>query len=191
MKTALSLTIFTIISIALVSYTKNITQQQISENIRANTLEKIHEIISPTQHDNDILQSKKEKSVFLHDITQTITIYRATKNNQLVGLIIKHTYPKGYSGNILLLTGVDTKQKILGVRVIEHQETPGLGDRIETIKSNWIKSFNGLSLKNPKIWKVKKDGGSFDAFTGATITPRAIVNANYELLIKISNNELK
>jgi electron transport complex protein RnfG len=77
------------------------------------------------------------------------------------------------------MMGVDTEGKILGVRVISHQETPGLGDRIDERKSDWIFKFTTLSLDNPKVgqWKVKKDGGYFDQFSGATITPRAVVNA--------------
>ena len=86
---------------------------------------------------------------------------------------------KGYGGDIRLLLGVDADGRLLGVRVLSHAETPGLGDKIETAKSGWALGFDGLSLGNPPVdrWKVKKDGGRFDQFSGATITPRAVVAA--------------
>jgi len=88
------------------------------------------------------------------------------------------TARKGYSGEIRLLLGIDENGKLLGVRVLKHTETPGLGDKIEVNRSDWITRFNGLSLGNPPEaqWAVKKDGGPFDQFAGATITPRAVVN---------------
>jgi electron transport complex protein RnfG len=91
------------------------------------------------------------------------------------------------------LTGIDIDGELLGVRVIGHKETPGLGDKIETRKSDWIKGFSGLSLSNldKSLWKVKRDGGSFDQFTGATITPRAIVSAAYQILEYFEKNEIK
>jgi electron transport complex protein RnfG len=78
-----------------------------------------------------------------------------------------------------VLIGVDTKGTLLGARVIRHKETPGLGDKIELAKSKWIRDFEGKSLESPppEKWAVKKDGGVFDQFAGATITPRAVVKA--------------
>jgi electron transport complex protein RnfG len=98
---------------------------------------------------------------------------------------------KGYSGAITLLLGINAKDKsIKGLRVVQHHETPGLGDKMETRKSNWVRGFNGKSLGNPDIeqWQVKKDGGDFDQFTGATITPRAIVNAARSTLLYAQEN---
>ncbi len=78
-----------------------------------------------------------------------------------------------------MLVGIYNDGTLAGVRVINHKETPGLGDKIDASRSDWIKQFEGLSLENPSSakWKVKKDGGAFDQFTGATITPRAVVRA--------------
>jgi electron transport complex protein RnfG len=86
--------------------------------------------------------------------------------------------PNGYSGPIKLLVAVRTDGTLGGVRVVAHKETPGLGDKVEESRSDWILSFNDKSLSKPALagWKVKKDGGQFDQFTGATITPRAIVS---------------
>ncbi len=91
---------------------------------------------------------------------------------------------QGYNGEIRLLIGIDEQQRISGVRVTQHQETPGLGDDIERNRSDWITQFNGLGLASlpPGGWAVTKDGGQFDAFTGATITPRAVVNAVHQAL---------
>ncbi|MTC59053.1 electron transport complex subunit RsxG [Providencia rustigianii] len=106
-------------------------------------------------------------------------LYIARKNGQPVAAALESTAPDGYSGAIHVLVGADFKGTVLGVRVTEHHETPGLGDKIETRISNWITHFSGKKIESDKDphWAVKKDGGDFDQFTGATITPRAVVNA--------------
>ena len=107
------------------------------------------------------------------------------KQNQPVAAIFTATTPDGYSGNIRLVVGINADQTLAGVRVLTHKETPGLGDWIDAEKSDWILSFSGKSLQNPKDtgWAVKKEGGEFDQFTGATITPRAVVVAVKKVLI--------
>jgi electron transport complex protein RnfG len=112
-------------------------------------------------------------------------VYRARKQNQPVATIFQVTAPDGYSGNIRLLVGVNSDQSLAGVRVLAHKETPGLGDKIEIEKADWIKQFTGKSLINPSEsqWAVKKDGGEFDQFSGATITPRAVVNQTKRVLV--------
>tara|TARA_R110002012_G_scaffold91312_5_gene222479 strand:- start:2582 stop:3217 length:636 start_codon:yes stop_codon:yes gene_type:complete len=99
---------------------------------------------------------------------------------------------QGYNGEIRLLIGIDEHQRISGVRVTQHQETPGLGDKIERRRSDWITEFNGLGLANlpSKGWAVEKDGGHFDAFTGATITPRAVVRAVHKTLQYVAETPL-
>ena len=118
-------------------------------------------------------------------------MYLATKNNTPITAIFEVTTLNGYSGAITLLVGVNAKQKnVSGLRVVNHKETPGLGDKMETRKSNWVMDFNGKSLANPELndWQVKKDGGYFDQFTGATITPRAIVNVVKSTLLYAQDN---
>jgi len=107
-----------------------------------------------------------------------VTIYRARKNGVVNGAVFQVS-GHGYAGDIVVLIGVDANGRMLGARVIKHIETPGLGDKIEIAKSKWILSFNGKSLGEPPAeqWGVKKDGGIFDQFAGATITPRAVVKA--------------
>lgn len=106
-------------------------------------------------------------------------VYIAEKNGTPVAAVMEATAPDGYSGAIQLLVGVDFNGTVLGTRVTEHHETPGLGDKIERRFSDWITHFSGKSIQgaNDSRWAVKKDGGDFDQFTGATITPRAVVNA--------------
>lgn len=106
-------------------------------------------------------------------------IYIAEQDGTPVAAVLEATAPDGYSGAIQLLVGADFNGTILGTRVTEHHETPGLGDKIELRLSDWITGFSGKKIQgdNDSHWAVKKDGGDFDQFTGATITPRAVVNA--------------
>ena len=103
-------------------------------------------------------------------------LYTAKKDDKVTGFIFHYYTHKGYSGDIELLTGTDRDGTVRRVQVLKHQETPGLGDQVEESKSDWLKSFRGKSLSNA-TFKVKKDGGDFDSFTGATITPRAVTEA--------------
>jgi len=109
---------------------------------------------------------------------------RADGTEGPLALLVPVVAPDGYSGPIRLIVGVHRDGRLTGVRVLEHRETPGLGDRIEARKSDWIESFRGRALGDPPAegWTVKPDGGAFDAFTGATITPRAVVRAVYRAL---------
>lgn len=106
-------------------------------------------------------------------------IYIARKDETPVAAVIEATAPDGYSGAIQLLVGADFNGTITGTRVTEHHETPGLGDKIELRITRWITAFSGKKIdgETDPHWAVKKDGGEFDQFTGATITPRAVVNA--------------
>ena len=140
----------------------------------------LQQVIPARLYDNDILDDKLDIPVEGEAMAgkSVITVYRASKQNQPTGFAYQIT-GFGYAGAIEIMLGVDTSGKILGTRVISHSETPGLGDKIEIKRNNWIESFTGLSLgaPPPEKWKVKKDGGQFDQFTGATITPRAVVRA--------------
>ncbi|CAC9461083.1 Electron transport complex protein RnfG [uncultured Gammaproteobacteria bacterium] len=190
-KAGFLLLVFSLASVFFVSLVQDSTQEQIKYNEEQLLLKRLGELVQG--YDNNILQDKILKEVNLHGIKQTLSIYPAKKNNRIFAYLIEHTYPKSYNGNIRLLTGIGSDKKLLGVRVIAHKETPGLGDKIETKKSNWIKQFRGLSLSNltKKQWGVKRDGGTFDAFTGATITPRAVVNATYQVLVLFNTKDFK
>jgi H+/Na+-translocating ferredoxin:NAD+ oxidoreductase subunit G len=141
----------------------------------------IAEVIPASIHDNDMV----------HDVItvpdgdgQTIKVYRARQGQQ-VSAVAYEFVAHGYSPTpIRLIMGIDKDGHILGVRVLSHAETPGLGDKIEAKKTHWILAFSGKSLDNPgaKGWHVKKDGGDFDQFSGATITPRGVVKGVYAAL---------
>lgn len=182
LKSGALLFVFTVVSIFFVSLTQINTKDIIIYNEKQLLIQRLGELVSG--YSNDILADKYSKTLKLHGVVQNINIYPVKKNHKIFSYLIEHTYPNGYNGDIRLLTGVGIDKKLLGVRVITHKETPGLGDKIELKKSNWIEQFFGLSLLNPvkKKWKVKRDGGIFDTFTGATITPRAIVTATYQVL---------
>ena len=172
--------IFAIVATTMVAYTEQNTRQQIKENERQALLDAINILIPQEQYDNAILQDTillpATESLGTEEPTQ---VFRARKQNQPVAVILTVVAPNGYSGRIKMLVGIYNDGTLAGVRVINHKETPGLGDKIDASRSDWIKQFEGLSLENPSSakWKVKKDGGAFDQFTGATITPRAVVKA--------------
>ena len=117
-------------------------------------------------------------------------VYRARLGGEPVAAVFNSIAPDGYSGSIHLLVGVYVDGSLAGVRVVKHSETPGLGDGIEKRKSDWIDIFDGKSLANPGAngWRVKRDGGVFDQLTGATITPRAVVEAVHNTLLYYQRN---
>jgi electron transport complex protein RnfG len=111
-------------------------------------------------------------------------VHRARKAGAPVAVVLAAVAPDGYNGDIKLVVGITYEGDVSGVRVIAHRETPGLGDGIEEARSDWILQFKDRSLVSPppEGWKVKRDGGIFDQFTGATITPRAVVRAVHKCL---------
>lgn len=133
------------------------------------------QVIPQAMHDNDLWS---DKLTLQQDEKTQVTYYLARKGGEVVAAAFEQT-TSGYSGTIRLLIGVDNNGAILGVRVLGHSETPGLGDKIDAAKSDWVLGFDGKTLDEPAAdkWKVKKDGGAFDQFSGATITPRAVVSA--------------
>jgi len=148
-----------------------ITQRQ-QEDLRAS----LSEVLPAQYYDNNLL----DQPLQLTDSQgHPVTVYRGLLNGKVNAFAWEIRSDKGYSGEIRLLLGMHANGEILGVRVLNHAETPGLGDKIEVSKSDWILQFSGLSLDNLPLekWKVKKDGGQFDSFSGATITPRAVVGA--------------
>ena len=124
--------------------------------------------------------------------TKPHPVYVARKGNTVSGYIVESVAPDGYSGSIRLLTGVSVSGEVQRVEVLEHHETPGLGDKIDRNKGNWLDSFTHKHLQNEtdSSWAVKKDGGQFDSFTGATITPRAIVKQLKNVLLLVQHPEL-
>lgn len=155
------------------------TKEPIAESQRQAEEKALLQVIGDTPFDNDLLNDLISLDSSMADSLNTQGSARVIRNgDKIQGFIFPAVAPDGYSGDIGLVVGVDIEGNLLGVRVVEHRETPGLGDKVDTQKSDWILQFSGLSLENPveTRWAVRKDGGQFDAFTGATITPRAVVN---------------
>jgi len=193
--TAILLGIFAIAGTGMVAYTFDKTDERIADNEREALLESLHAIVPPALHDNDLpADAITVTSKELLGSAKPVTVYRARKDGQPVAAIFTPIAPDGYNGAIKLLVAISYQGDIFGVRVISHHETPGLGDAIDTDKSDWVKDFKGHSLGNPGElgWHVKRDGGDFDQFTGATITPRAVVKAVYNSLqyFKLHKDEL-
>ncbi len=143
------------------------------------------QILPKNLYDNDLLKDAIRHSAGgeLGNRDETL-IYRARLSNKASAVIMQVTAPDGYSGDIKLLVAIKADGEVLGVRVLDHRETPGLGDYIDIVHSNWIRNFDAQSLKktNDEDWRVKKDGGQFDFVTGATITPRAVIKAVHKAL---------
>jgi electron transport complex protein RnfG len=176
---------FGILGALLVSATEVRTRGVIQHNERMSLLSQLHELVPQTQVDNDFLR---------HPLTlddpdllgaRDTRAYLGVRQDALAAVVFEATIPNGYAGPIQMLVAVGDNGVLKGVRVVSHSETPGLGDKIELERSDWVLSFDGKSLGNPDVsrWKVKKDGGAFDQFTGATVTPRAIVESIRKVLL--------
>ncbi len=187
----LFLWIFAVVGTGFVAVTEQMTRDSIVENERRVLLRNLYALLPADEHDNDIATDTKAlPPSTLLGTEQQSTVYRARLKSEPVAAIFNSIAPNGYNGKIHLLIGVYRDGSLAGVRAIKHQETPGLGDVIELAKSDWVLDFNGKSLSNPQTegWAVKKDGGVFEQFTGATITPRAIVAAVKNTLVYYHQN---
>lgn len=188
---AMILGLFGLVGTGSVALVNALTQERIANNQTAMRLARLHEVLPEERFDNEILSDTVVLPAGMLCRGNETIIYRARKNGEPVAAVFQATTPDGYSGNITLLVSVGMDGKVLGVRPLEHKETPGLGDAIEASRSDWILSFNGRSLEDPKLrgWAVKKDGGQFDQFTGATITPRAVVNVVKQVLLYFNSKK--
>lgn len=177
-KNAKILMIFAVVCTAIVGTVHLLTKDRIKEQEKQQLKAQLNAIVPVSNHDNamfsDCLISPQQ-----HDSPFVEVIYRARKNDQPIAAALKTVAPDGYNGKITLLVAVNIDGSVSGVRTLSHNETPGLGDKIETRKSDWITLFTGKKVldESDSRWAVAKDGGMFDQFTGATITPRAVVKA--------------
>lgn len=150
--------------------TQAVIEQRLAEDLQVS----LSQVIPASLHENNLLDNR----ISIQYQDRDVIVYQGIKNDKTTAVAYSVS-SQGYAGEIVLMMGINAEGEILGVRVISHAETPGLGDKIEVAKDDWIFSFNDLSFKKlaKDKWKVKKDGGNFDQFSGATITPRAVVNA--------------
>lgn len=185
LKNSLVLGLFAIATVGLVALVQQATASRIATSEREAQVRALTEILPTESYDNHLL----DNPIQVHDPIllgnkRPQPAYIALKDGQPSALILRVTAPDGYGGAIQLLVGIRADGQLAGVRALSHKETPGLGDKIELAKSQWIRSFEGKSLSDPNEdgWAVKKDRGSFDQFAGATITPRAVVKATHKAL---------
>lgn len=180
-RNSLLLALFAVLTTGVIAGTWLGTQERIAEARRAAEQKALFEIVPPSRHDNDLLEDTVQVGPgdSLLRLREDKKIYVARQQGDVVAVILPVNAPDGYSGNIELIVGVNRDGSVAGVRALQHRETPGLGDKVDRKKSDWILDFEQRSLENPRPeqWAVRKDGGVFDAFTGATITPRAVVTA--------------
>ena len=187
--TTLLLGLFAASGTGIVAWVHSGTEARIVENRVAMTRMRITQVLEGLDYDN--------APVADHTLVgdprlggEDLPVWLARRGNEVVGLALSAIAPNGYNGSIHLLIGIDADGNVLGVRVTRHRETPGLGDDIEADRSDWIHGFRSRSLGNPPLeqWRVRKDGGMFDQFTGATITPRAVVQALRNALVYFQEN---
>ncbi|QYJ87762.1 electron transport complex subunit RsxG [Shewanella mesophila] len=177
---------------ALVAMVNHLTFEQIKEQQDLELMRTLHQIIPDELHDNALI----EHCILIHNeaalgIDEPLPAYIATRQQEPVAIAIETIAPNGYNGQIELIVAIDINGEILGVRTLNHNETPGLGDKIDLRKSTWVTAFSGQEINdnNDSDWAVKKDGGQFDQFTGATITPRAYVGAVKRTLLYFNANK--
>lgn len=192
-KSGVTLAVIAAICTSLVA----ITWQLTAERIEANKKEWLERSLQPALAGLFFDSSVTESMLMIpppHELpgSGTAIIYRVYAGEKPVAALFVVSARDGYAGPIRLLIGIAMDGTVTGVRVLEHRETPGLGDRIETTKSDWVLQFDGHSLLDPEParWALKGDGGDFDQLTGASVTPRAIVNAVKQTLTYFDANRV-
>lgn len=185
---------FAVVGTALLAATYLVTRPIIAETEKQAKLALVGQILPKDLYDNDILKD----AALLPPATELGTsdaapVLRATREGKPAAAVLEVIAPDGYSGKIKMIVAIKADGQVSGVRVIAHNETPGLGDYIEIAKNRWIRIFEGKSLSNyaDQDWKVKKDGGRFEHMAGATVTPRAVVKAVHKSLKYFAQNEDK
>ena len=190
-KNGLTLALIAAVCSGLVAATYSLTHDRIEDNRRAYLEQQLKPALADVFFDGDVTES----AVVLkapHDLpgNDDAVIYRVYAAGEPVAALFIVTARNGYSGPIRLLLGVDMNGVVTGLRILEHRETPGLGDKIDEDKSDWVNQFPGRSLGDPPIdgWQIRNDGGDFDQLTGATVTPRAVIQAVRETLVYFAEN---
>jgi Na+-translocating ferredoxin:NAD+ oxidoreductase subunit G len=177
---------FAVFGALLVAVTWESTEERIAANERAFLLRSLADVLPPNGYDNAVHEDAiTVRHPELLGTPAPVTVYRARLRNRPVAVVMTPVAPGGYSGPIRLLVGILADGTVSGVRVVAHRETPGLGDKIEVERDDWILGFAGRRLGDPprESWAVRRDEGVFDQFTGATITARAVVSAVRDALV--------
>ena len=190
-RAGITLAVCVLIAIIALSLTHRLTKNRIALTQHQWLTNNLKAVLPEGPYDNDPLQSMHTIKAAALGSDQAVEVYPVYKNQKPYAVVLTVVAPDGYNGAIELLLGLTADGKIIGARVTNHEETPGLGDDLELKRSDWINDFSNKSLKNTtsKNWNVRKEGGSFDAFTGATITPRATVHAIFRALNWYERNQ--
>lgn len=191
MKSGATLAMIAAVCTALVAATYELTAERIAANELALLEQSLQPALSGTIYDSGVSESRLVLPQ-PHGLpgSGAAIIYRVFSDDEPVAALFVVSARDGFSGAIRLLVGIDVDGAVTGVRVLEHRETPGLGDRIEAARSDWILQFDGHSLRQPEIagWAIRSDGGQFDQLTGASITPRAVIKAVRDTLVYFDTN---
>src|SRR3989304_6106413 len=158
------LTLFCLVAAAALAKVDDITKGPIAEQERLKTVTALKAVLPAFNNDIDkdakdvgVGQDKKGRDV-------KIKFYTGKMDESQVGTAFQVIAPDGYSGDISILMGVGPDGKVSGIEIISQKE-------------EWKNQFNGRSIDDGPRLAVKKDGGEIDQFSGATISPRAVVNA--------------
>lgn len=190
-QSAVSLAVVAAICTALVALTYNLTRHRIAANEQSWLEKSLLPAIPGVSYDGDLTSSPLTiPPASGLPGSDAATIYRVLDDGAVVAAVFVVTAPDGFVGPIRLLIGVRPDGSITAVRILEHRETPGIGDLIDQSRTNWVDQFTGRSLTSPitELWKIERDGGEFDQLTGASISPRAVVNAVRETLLYFDEN---
>ncbi len=183
-RAALSLTLLGLLAALLLGGVDRLTREPIAAAEERRALATLTALVPPESFNNDPVTDRIEQPISGFD--RPATVHRARRDGEPVALIFDVTTPRGYSGDIRLLVALDPEGNVKGVRVLNHRETPGLGDKIEVQRSDWIRQFTGRSLGDPPAqrWASRRRGGEFDTLTAATVTTDAVIDAVRRALLK-------
>lgn len=189
MKGGLTLASIAAICTTLVATTYFFTKDRIAANEQAWLEKRLAPALAGLSFEGSITESKLVIPA-PHELPgrDDVIVYRVYADEKPVAALFAVTAPDGYSGPIRILLGLSYEGAVTGVRILDHRETPGLGDKIVSSKSDWVYQFDGRSLRDPELeyWAIKRDGGQFDQLSGASVTPRAVIKAIRQTLLYFS-----
>jgi len=190
-KSGVTLAAIAAICTSLVALTYHLTADRIAANDKALLEQSLHPALSDLFYDSGVSESRLVLAP-PHDLpgNDEAIIYRVYANDEPVAALFVVTARDGFAGNIRILLGVDMSGVVTGIRILKHRETPGLGDKIDASRSDWVEQFPGRSMGDPAVtdWAIRRDGGQFDQLTGASVTPRAVLKAMRDTLLYFNAN---
>jgi electron transport complex protein RnfG len=191
LKTLFFVAVVATLAAGIVTASYQLSKDRIAANERARLLRNLNSVLPPSVRERNPNPVRLEVRDPLLGSDDPVDVFVALDDDRAIATVFASVAPGGYNAPIQLLIGVSPDGVVTGVRAVNHRETPGLGDEIDIDKSDWILQFDGTSLGDPPLeqWAVDKDGGSFDAITGATITPRAVVKAVKNTLLYFRQHE--